>query len=330
MENNIFFLISILTLLNFLLFPIILKVFVYFKFYDTPVKGLKLHKFNVPYAGGTIIYLNFLIIFFSTYNFLDIHFLISKKELINIFIFSSLIYFLGLIDDIVKLNSNLRLITVSIFIFVFLFFNNEYLISQILLSFHETKIEVGRYSIFLTTLCFLLFVQAFNMLDGINLQAGLYALFLFIFSVVISNNIFIFVTVPIVFFLFLNYKNRIFLGDSGTYLLSFLIGCIYIKMFNYNFLYTDEIFLIMSIPGYDMLRLFLSRLYKKKNPFIGDRNHIHHLFLEKFSEFNSIVFSILVIFSPIFLMKILNNNIVVFFITLFIYILIIFLLKKKK
>ena len=130
--------------------------------------------------------------------------------------------------------------------------------------------------------------------------------------------------------LFLNYKNRIFLGDSGTYLLSFLIGCIYIKMFNYNFLYTDEIFLIMSIPGCDMLRLFLSRLYKKKNPFIGDRNHIHHLFLEKFSEFNSIVFSILVIFSPIFLMKILNNNIVVFFITLFIYILIIFLLKKKK
>ena len=36
----------------------------------------------------------------------------------------------------------------------------------------------------------------------------------------------------------------------------------------------------MMLPGIDMLRLFLERILKK-NPFKGDRNHLHHLFYLK-------------------------------------------------
>ena len=37
------------------------------------------------------------------------------------------------------------------------------------------------------------------------------------------------------------------------------------------------------IPGIDMFRLFLVRLYKKKDPFTRDLNHLHHILLKKFN-----------------------------------------------
>ena len=37
----------------------------------------------------------------------------------------------------------------------------------------------------------------------------------------------------------------------------------------------------MCIPGLDMFRLFLERIYFKKNPFKGDNNHLHHILLKK-------------------------------------------------
>ena len=52
---------------------------------------------------------------------------------------------------------------------------------------------------------------------------------------------------------------------------------IYQYKFFDNFLYGDEIFIILLIPSIDMLRLFLVRLIKKKSPFKGDLNHLHHI-----------------------------------------------------
>ena len=68
--------------------------------------------------------------------------------------------------------------------------------------------------------------------------------------------------------------------------LSFLISTLFIK--NYNQLVTftcDEIFLIMSIPGFDLLRLAITRTCKKQHPFKADNLHIHHLAIKKFFKF---------------------------------------------
>ena len=64
----------------------------------------------------------------------------------------------------------------------------------------------------------------------------------------------------------LNYKNKIFLGDSGSYILGGIIGTTFIYQYkNYeNFIYGDEVFLILLIPAIDMLRLFVLRLLNKK------------------------------------------------------------------
>ncbi len=329
MRDNLILLIIILIISNFFLSFFCIKFFKFFKLYDIPDKNLKKHFSKIPYAGGTIVYINFIIILLFVNYYFNNSLLIQKSDFFNIFLIATSIYLIGLVDDIIKLNSNLRLILLSIFLLIFLDNNNSYLLKEISISFFENKFGLGNYSIFITTLCFLLFIQAFNMLDGINLQAGLYALALFFFSINETINLLIFLTIPLIFFIILNYKNKIFLGDSGTYLLAFIIGIIYIKIFNQSLLYTDQVFLLMSIPGFDMLRLFSTRIYYKKNPFKGDRNHIHHLFLNKFSQPLALVNSFLIIISPLILMFFLKNNLLILILTLLIYIIAIYLCKKK-
>ena len=52
-------------------------------------------------------------------------------------------------------------------------------------------------------------------------------------------------------------------------------------MYNQNFnIDSDHIFLIMIIPGIDLIRLFLTRVSKGYSPFKPDRNHLHHILLK--------------------------------------------------
>jgi UDP-GlcNAc:undecaprenyl-phosphate/decaprenyl-phosphate GlcNAc-1-phosphate transferase len=77
----------------------------------------------------------------------------------------------------------------------------------------------------------------------------------------------------------MNYKNFMFMGNSGTLMLSVIFSILFIHFYNNSivFNYCEEIFLIMLIPGIDMLRVFIIRIIKNKNPFTADREHIHHL-----------------------------------------------------
>ena len=84
---------------------------------------------------------------------------------------------------------------------------------------------------------------------------------------------------------FLNYHNKVFIGDGGCYLISVIFGCSFIYQYqNFdNFIFGDEVFIILLIPAIDMLRLFIFRIIKGKNPFKGDLNHLHHL-VDKFTK----------------------------------------------
>ena len=73
--------------------------------------------------------------------------------------------------------------------------------------------------------------------------------------------------ISLIFILILNFNNKTYLGDSGSLFLGFLIAFIFIKSYNLgNKFYADEIFLIMSIPGYELLRLSIERIIKKDYP----------------------------------------------------------------
>jgi UDP-GlcNAc:undecaprenyl-phosphate GlcNAc-1-phosphate transferase len=175
----------------------------------------------------------------------------------------------------------------AIAILLLIFTDKDLLIENLIFSFSENNFNVGIFSYFVTLLCFLLFINAFNMLDGINGQSASYLIFIFLI-LILKNVLVLFSTLMIInlfFFLILNFKNKAYLGDSGTLLAGYLISYIFVKNYNINInkdFFVDEIFLIMSIPGYELLRLAIKRILEKKHPFKGDQSHIHHLLCNKF------------------------------------------------
>ena len=79
-------------------------------------------------------------------------------------------------------------------------------------GFNDYSFSLEKISIFFTLFCFLLFMNAFNMFDGIDLQASLYALFLLIIILSKSTytNFVIILIIQIFFILYLNLKKRFF------------------------------------------------------------------------------------------------------------------------
>ena len=67
------------------------------------------------------------------------------------------------------------------------------------------------------------------------------------------------------------------------------------------------------VPIIDVIRLFFLRVFKKKNPFIGDKNHIHHYLTSKFGKSKAIIFTFFLMLAPIsiFLAGFLNFKIIV-------------------
>ena len=89
------------------------------------------------------------------------------------------------------------------------------------------------------------------MFDGINLQVGTYCIIIFIYFALnnIALSMSLVMIIALLFFLYLNFKNKIFLGDSGSLLLAYIIGYIFVKYYNLGLVEDIEtIFIMMMIP----------------------------------------------------------------------------------
>ena len=120
---------------------------------------------------------------------------------------------------------------------------------------------------------------------------NLYAILCFVFLFFIQENLLILsIIFSLIIFALLNFNGKIFLGDSGVYLISILLGVFYMKYYNLNIgsLNSDVIFSILLFPVLDATRCISLRIFKGKNPFEGDRKHFHHLLLKKYSVVNSL------------------------------------------
>ena len=280
----LFFIIFILNILFFLNLKYLSENF---KIYDIPDNKRKLHKVPIPLLGGILIYLNLILIFlFNYFNDYNFYFFKSNIEQIVFIIALSFFFIIGLVDDKNNLSSNVKLFLITLIIFVTLMFDKGLLIKKLTFSFYNFEINLGIFSYFFTIICFLLFMNAFNMIDGINGQAATYSIFIFLVFIFKNINIIFYslILIPLIIFLIFNFKNKIFLGDNGTLPLGYFISYIFIDNYNeVKSFYCDEIFLIMMIPGFELLRLAIYRIIKKKHPFKADRNHIHHLILRKYS-----------------------------------------------
>lgn len=281
----------------------------------------KIHKTKTSLLGGLIFILNiilYLIYLFIYEKFLPENYFGFSSNLSNfVFIISFIfIFFLGLIDDKKNISARKRFLLQILIISINLLIIPELNIKIVRLSFLET-FSIENYSFFWTLVCFLLLINAFNFFDGINLQsAGLiFAICTFFFIKNILLDFFIVILIANIFFSILNYKSKTFLGNSGSFFLPFLFGSLLISAYNNSGdITSDEIVILLLIPGIDLMRLFFLRLLAKKSPFKGDQNHIHHYLIKNYSPIKSFIIVQVMIWLPFLIFQIFNN----FFISLII------------
>jgi len=330
MTYIIFFIIA--TILQIVLLNNAKKIANLINLNDEPDNIRKFQIKPTPLIGGIIICLIlFLNLFFLRIS--DVYF--YKNEFI---FFLPLITIIGLIDDKYDLSANLKFLITIIFFILFFYFNKSLTISELRFSsFSYIQYIYEIISIPLTIFCCLLLTNSINMIDGKNglcTSIQLVILFFLAFYIIkqsyleygeinLNNENLILILIYsflLIIFLFFNLKGSIFLGDAGTYLGSFII--IYLILDIYSnislVLKCEEIFFLLILPGIDMLRVFILRLLKKKNPFKADTQHLHNLIAKKIKSHKKITIIIsLSLFIP--------NLIIIFFPTQMLIFLVIYL-----
>ena len=332
MINNSYLIIFIIINLFFLF-----KFDLYSKFFtivDKPNAERKTHKKDTKVLGGTIIITN--LVFYTLY-----FFIFNKDYLIEVFdgqnnilafLFGSVsMYVLGLLDDKYDLPASNKLLFTVIIISISLFLNKS-LVRDINLSFFNDKISLGQFSFFFTLFAYVIFINAFNMLDGVNVQVGLYSCFILIALILLGMNLHLalIIMLSVLVYLKLNYQNKIFLGDNGTLLLSFMFSFLLIDLYNQQkIIYSDSILLILIIPGLEIIRLSFERVKANKSILNADRNHIHHIIFFKKNDYLSIILIQAILIMPFLFSAIYNNNIIIILCTIVLYFLLIILFKNK-
>ena len=244
------------------------------------LKPQAFHKKPVARIGG-------LIILFLFSLFILFYFLVFDKFLKDYFIISLLLFSLGFIDDLkVKINPNIRLILMlGILVFCINIFSIQ--ITKSGLAFLNLWLENNIFQVCFVLLCFLFVVNGANLVDGFN---GLLAIHLLLINSIfllinLSNqnndiSIILFSQIVIVLsFLIFNFpKAKIFLGDSGSYLLGSLIVLNAIKTYELNpqispFFFAGVLFYLF----YEVFFSFIRKAFLKKSPLHPDTLHLHML-----------------------------------------------------
>ncbi len=328
--NLILIFFSVSLLITFIFFLKLDLISSHLNIFDTSDHIRKIHKKKIPPIGGLIFFIIFLIYSLIIYFFYESNIFYHQKHILIFFVTCFLIFLTGLVDDKINLSSKRKTIIFLILISI-LVLNDDGLIVYFLRSTLLNKtFALGNISTFFTIFSIFVFINAFNMFDGINLQSGLYSLTIFLFFLLKGIEPLIFIPFSLISLIFLiyNFRGKIFLGNCGSYFLSFLISAFIIKSnIKLSLISVEEIVILMMIPGLDLIRLFCKRLVSGQSPFIADRNHIHHILSSKFSDLKSVIIIFSLTFIPILFIQYLSNFIIIIF-QIFLYFSLIIYFKK--
>lgn len=328
---SFFFLLAIVNVVVYIRFY---KIAYFINIFDRPDKILKKHKFPVPLLGGFILLINFFLILISTFFFNNQSFFIdfSEREFLSIIFFILSFFMLGIIDDKHGIRPEKKIIFSIIFSIIAITLNKDLLISNLNFSFYSTVLYLNDFEYFFTIFCVIILINSLNFYDGINGQSIIFFIICFIYLTFKSPFYLFYLSIIfiLVFNLILNLQCKLFMGDSGIYLTSAIL--IVSLIYEYNtfdsIIYADEIFLLLIIPGYDLLRLSIQRVLKGKSAFYGDRDHIHHLLMKRFNLFLTNVILIFLSVLPIFLFIMFKVNFfIIFFIITIMYLTLVLILK---
>ncbi len=163
------------------------------------------------------------------------------------------------------------------------------LIGSLDFSFLASAVPLGAAGVLFTVVCIVGLTNALNMADGQNgVVAGLsliWALLLFAYAPAELHALLAVLAIGLAITLAFNLRGRVFLGDSGTYGISAILAATAIYSYNADpsAFRADAVMLLFLVPVVDCLRLIATRIPRYGTAFVGDRNHLHHIFLRLMS-----------------------------------------------
>lgn len=298
------FLVSVF--LGRIIIPNILIISLRKRLFDQP-DGRKVHNRPIPRLGGVtffpVIVFTFAVVTALRVMVNNISYEVFTPTMACEFLFLiaglTLLYIIGIADDLVGVRYRkkflVQIISASLFPVAGLYINNFYDLFGI--NFIPAYIGYP-----LTVLLVVFITNAINLIDGIDgLASGLSMVALVIFGVIFMHYslwnfailAFICVGVIVPFFAYNVFGNadkgrKIFMGDTGSLTLGYIISFFVIKYCMYvpgedMQAYGSPVvvaFSVLLVPCLDVVRVVLKRARTGHALFMPDKNHIHHKFLD--------------------------------------------------
>jgi len=274
-------------LLSFLVFFTFKKYNIFYNLKKDPHQNFTFEKIVLP-IGGYYLIISILILNF--YN-------LSSE-----FIYISIIFIIGALSDIKKFNSpKYRLLVQSVLILLFVYnFNIE--LSSTRLEFLDYLLNNIYFNIFFVGFCILIVINGTNFIDGLN---GLVLLYYISISFILINsgleikifgneNFLIQLVIILTVIFLINAFNKLYLGDSGSYLIGFIFAIFLLKIYMINqHISPYFIILLLWYPCFENLFSIIRKNSFKKSPIKPDTKHLHQLLFyyltKKFNFKNKLV-----------------------------------------
>jgi len=243
---------------------------------------IKLHKLDTPKTGGIALFV------ISTQIFLTLFLLdLMNQEIISIYIITSSFFIIGIIDDYINFSAIGRLIGLTISCCLSFYLDEYLIIKTIYFDTIDQNITTNNFDFIFTIFCFLALQNAFNFADGSNGNLLTITLSILLILLLINPNLILASIIAVIIILFIgNINNLIFLGNNGSSIIASIVS-IFLIIYNKEYSSTlsgELIVVLLMLPGIDMIRVTFIRIYNNRNPFIGDRNHFHHIVFDKIKK----------------------------------------------
>lgn len=277
---------SVSFLLTFIAIPKIIRVSYRKMLMDVP--GVRSsHSQKVPRLGGVAIYFSVMIVtsIFSTDMLHTIKYFTGAMVLL---------FFIGLMDDLLVVAPRKKIIT-QIICALMIVVGSDIRIESFFGLFGVFELPY-LISVLFTTFSIVLIINSYNLIDGIDGLAGGVGIIISLCFVFIFFRLFdypmgylaIALSASLLAFLYFNLSSqyKIFMGDTGSMVVGYLIAFMAIKFMNLSSMPWVTIknspiiaISILIVPLIDTLSVIIIRLMKRGSPFIADQNHIHHRLL---------------------------------------------------
>lgn len=290
--------------------PFIKKMAVHIGAIDEP-GGRHIHTKLMPKLGGLAIFFGFLLgyMLFGS----------QTPQMISILIGGIILLLFGLFDDIKRLPASVQFIGQIIAAIVVVYYGGIILQD---VSAYGIYINFGIFAKPLTIIFIVALINCMNFVDGLDgLAGGIATIFFITISIIIhiigiyngldASLSLIMIGATLGFLVHNFYPAKIFLGNSGSMFLGYIISVISLLGFK-NVTLTSFIIpvLILAIPILDTLFAILRRLLKGESPTKGDKKHLHHQLLERTSNQVKtvlIIYAINILFSFASIVYVLRN-----------------------